>query len=31
MKAIYRGISNLSEQRLREISQNFLRLYGTDK
>ncbi len=31
MKSIYRGIPSLSEDRLRNISQNFMRLYGTDR
>lgn len=31
MKSIYRGIGNLSEDRLKVISQNFMRLYGTDR
>ena len=31
MRAINRGINGLSEERLREISENFLRLYGTDR
>lgn len=31
MKSIYRGIPSLSEDRLKVISQNFMRLYGTDR
>jgi hypothetical protein len=31
MKSIYRGIPSLPEDRLRVISQNFMRLYGTDR
>ena len=31
MRSIYRGTPNISEERLRQISDNFLRLYGTDR
>ena len=29
MRNIYRGIPSLSEERLRQISGNFMKLYGT--
>lgn len=31
MKSIYRGIPSLNDDRLKVISQNFMRLYGTDR
>lgn len=30
MRSIYRGIPNLTEDRLRQISDNFIKLYGTN-
>lgn len=30
MRSIYRGIPNLTEDRLRQISDNFIKLYGNN-
>lgn len=31
VRAIYKIIPNLGEDRIRQISENFIRLYGTNK